>query len=158
MSPFSPVVEKDLLACGWYLGRRVDTEPYRQSAQTNNLPYHEAADAFLREFGGLAIWTKEYSEGAGNDTIWLDPAEIVAFTDKDDPKRSFLHDLQDDLGVTSRQLNKVLTFIGNHGEFALYMADDGTVCGAYYGLMFVGENGSAALERLMIRGGPLQAL
>lgn len=55
MSDWSPEVNEVLEASGWARGRQVDTGRWRSMFEAAGLAMHDAAEAFLREFGGLAV-------------------------------------------------------------------------------------------------------
>ncbi|MFJ8045450.1 SUKH-3 domain-containing protein [Kitasatospora sp. NPDC096147] len=50
-----PEVTEVLEASGWRPGRRVDTSRWRSAFEAVGLGMHDAADAFLGEFGGLTV-------------------------------------------------------------------------------------------------------
>ncbi|MGP3983924.1 SUKH-3 domain-containing protein [Streptomyces sp. KR80] len=51
----SPEVDEALRAAGWLPGRRIDTTAWRAELEQEGLRIHEAAEVFLREFGGLDV-------------------------------------------------------------------------------------------------------
>ncbi|MFG2813696.1 SUKH-3 domain-containing protein [Streptomyces sp. NPDC048410] len=55
MSAWTPEVVEVLEASGWVPGRRVDTDGWRAMFEPHGLAMHDAAAAFLREFGGLTV-------------------------------------------------------------------------------------------------------
>lgn len=54
-SGWSPEVLEVLEASGWTAGRRVGTADWRSMFEAVGIVMHEAAEAFLQEFGGLAV-------------------------------------------------------------------------------------------------------
>jgi hypothetical protein len=56
MARFSERTERDLRAAGWTPGRRVETAAWRRQLEaTGEVHMHDAAAAFLGEFGGLKV-------------------------------------------------------------------------------------------------------
>jgi hypothetical protein len=55
MSEWSPEVLEVLEASGWTVGRRVDTADWRSMFEAVGIVMHDAAEAFLQEFGGLTV-------------------------------------------------------------------------------------------------------
>lgn len=55
MSDWTPEVAQVLEAAGWKPGRRVDTGRWRSMFEPVGLAMHDAAETFLREFGGLTV-------------------------------------------------------------------------------------------------------
>ncbi|MFI8350972.1 SUKH-3 domain-containing protein [Streptomyces sp. NPDC085596] len=55
MNDWTPEVVRVLEASGWAPGRRVDTGCWRSMFEPVGLVMHGAAEAFLREFGGLTM-------------------------------------------------------------------------------------------------------
>jgi hypothetical protein len=55
-SRFSAQAERDLRSAGWAPGRSVDTSAWRRQLEASGkVRMHDAADRFLREFGGLKV-------------------------------------------------------------------------------------------------------
>lgn len=52
MSKWSPEVLDVLETSGWTAGRRVDTAGWRSMFEAVGIVMHDAAEAFLQEFGG----------------------------------------------------------------------------------------------------------
>ncbi|MER5344749.1 SUKH-3 domain-containing protein [Streptomyces mirabilis] len=52
MSEWSPQVLEVLEASGWAAGRQVDTAGWRSMFEAVGIVMHDAAEAFLQEFGG----------------------------------------------------------------------------------------------------------
>lgn len=50
-----PEVAEVLVTAGWAPGRRVDTGRWRSMFEPVGLAVHDAAETFLREFGGLTV-------------------------------------------------------------------------------------------------------
>ncbi|MFH8698934.1 SUKH-3 domain-containing protein [Streptomyces chartreusis] len=55
MSEWSPEVLDVLETSGWTAGRRVDTAGWRSMFEAVGIVMHDAAEAFLQEFGGLSV-------------------------------------------------------------------------------------------------------
>lgn len=55
MRSWSPEVAEVLAGSGWVPGRRVGTERWRAVFEAVGLDMHDAAAAFLEEFGGLTV-------------------------------------------------------------------------------------------------------
>ncbi|WP_414079820.1 SUKH-3 domain-containing protein [Streptomyces sp. CL7] len=55
MSGWSPQVLEVLEASGWTVGRRVDTADWRSTFGGAGIVMHDAAEAFVQEFGGLTV-------------------------------------------------------------------------------------------------------
>ncbi|MEU0602175.1 SUKH-3 domain-containing protein [Streptomyces sp. NPDC006393] len=55
MSEWSPDVLEVLEASGWTAGRRVDTAGWQSMFESVGIVMHDAAEAFLQEFGGLTV-------------------------------------------------------------------------------------------------------
>lgn len=56
MSQWSDETDRKLRAAGWYPGRRVPTEQWEETLREHGgFEMHEAARAFLAEFGGLEV-------------------------------------------------------------------------------------------------------
>ncbi|MCC9307941.1 SUKH-3 domain-containing protein [Kitasatospora sp. RB6PN24] len=55
MSSFPAEVDRVLRSAGWRPGRAVDCRGWREAFERRGLPMHDAADSFLREFGGLTV-------------------------------------------------------------------------------------------------------
>ncbi len=55
MNGWPPEVLEVLKAPGWTAGRRVDTADWRSMSEAVGIVMHEAAEAFLQEFGGLTV-------------------------------------------------------------------------------------------------------
>ncbi|TGN81517.1 hypothetical protein E5083_03100 [Streptomyces bauhiniae] len=55
MNDWTPEVAEVLETAGWQPGRRVDTGRWRSMFEPVGLAMHDAAETFLREFGGLTV-------------------------------------------------------------------------------------------------------
>lgn len=56
MFAFSNEVHHLMTEAGWFPGRSINTQLYRQQANWLQLPWLPSAEAFLREFGGLSFY------------------------------------------------------------------------------------------------------
>ncbi|MEV6394756.1 SUKH-3 domain-containing protein [Streptomyces sp. NPDC051907] len=57
MTGFTEETEVTLRAAGWWPGRRVAVEHWRETLEESGLVrMHDAAERFLAEFGGLNVW------------------------------------------------------------------------------------------------------
>ncbi|MFG2281794.1 SUKH-3 domain-containing protein [Streptomyces asoensis] len=73
MSSWSPKVEAVLKASGWVPGRRVDTSRWRSLFESVGLSMHDAAQAFLQEFGGLTVNVSGPGISCARTPFELDP-------------------------------------------------------------------------------------
>ncbi|MGQ5654778.1 SUKH-3 domain-containing protein [Streptomyces sp. EKR5.2] len=73
MSSWSPEVDEVLEASGWTPGRRVDTACWRSMFEAVGLAMHDAADAFLQEFGGLTVDVSGPGISCARTPFALDP-------------------------------------------------------------------------------------
>ncbi|MEU5334215.1 SUKH-3 domain-containing protein [Streptomyces asoensis] len=73
MSSWSPRVEAVLKASGWTPGRRVDTSRWRSLFESVGLSMHDAAQAFLQEFGGLTVNVSGPGISCARTPFELDP-------------------------------------------------------------------------------------
>ena len=73
MSSWSPEVDEVLEASGWTPGRRVDTACWRSMFEAVGLAMHDAADAFLQEFGGLTVNVSGPGISCARTPFALDP-------------------------------------------------------------------------------------
>lgn len=55
MFPFSIQTQKSLLNAGWYAGRKINIEQFRNTILTNNYELFPSVKEFLSEFGNLYI-------------------------------------------------------------------------------------------------------
>lgn len=74
MSSWSSKVRKVLQASGWTPGRKVDTGRWRVMFERTGLSMHDAAERFLREFGGLTVNISGPGVSCAREPFELDPA------------------------------------------------------------------------------------
>ncbi|WP_425579163.1 SUKH-3 domain-containing protein [Streptomyces lannensis] len=72
MSSWSPEVDEVLEASGWTPGRRVETACWRSMFEAVGC-MHDAADAFLQEFGGLTVNVSGPGISCARTPFALDP-------------------------------------------------------------------------------------
>ncbi|MGW1169637.1 SUKH-3 domain-containing protein [Streptomyces sp. NPDC001153] len=73
MSSWSPEVDEVLKASGWTPGRKVDTARWRSMFEAVALSMHDAAEAFLQEFGGLTVNVSGPGISCARTPFELDP-------------------------------------------------------------------------------------
>lgn len=78
----SPEAEKALRAAGWQPGRSIDTTSWRLQLEQVGLQMHDAAEAFLREFGGLDFEYGGPGISRAREPFHLDPALAVGDEDR----------------------------------------------------------------------------
>ncbi|MFJ3883193.1 SUKH-3 domain-containing protein [Streptomyces sp. NPDC090077] len=70
---WSPEVLEVLGASGWTAGRRVDTTGWRSMFEGAGIVMHDAAETFLREFGGLTVSIGGPGISRAREPFELDP-------------------------------------------------------------------------------------
>jgi SUKH-3 immunity protein len=78
---WSAEVEAYLRAAGWSPGRRVGIERWVKELRSEGYPVHEAALAFLSEFGGLEIDASGPGRTQARSHVKIDPT--LAFGERD---------------------------------------------------------------------------
>jgi hypothetical protein len=73
MSGWPPEAREVLEASGWRPGRKVDTGRWRSMFETVGLAMHDAAEAFLQEFGGLTVNVSGPGISCARTPFELDP-------------------------------------------------------------------------------------
>ncbi|MFE0641792.1 SUKH-3 domain-containing protein [Streptomyces sp. NPDC058877] len=73
MSNWSPEVNAVLEASGWTPGRKVGTDRWRSMFESVGLAMHDAAEAFLQEFGGLTVNVNGPGISCARTPFELDP-------------------------------------------------------------------------------------
>lgn len=108
--------QRVLLRAGWEPGRQVDTTRWRSMFDGTGLEMHEAAERFLREFGGLSVEGGAWGLTSAREPFVLDP-ELV----RDSEEGRFLD--------WSAELGRPLFPIGelDHGRFFLGIDDTGEI-------------------------------
>ncbi|MEV6742354.1 SUKH-3 domain-containing protein [Streptomyces sp. NPDC051104] len=81
MSSWSPEVDEVLEASGWAPGRKVDAGRWRSMFEAVGLAMHDAAEAFLQEFGGLTVNVSRPGITCARTPFELDPE--LAFGEDD---------------------------------------------------------------------------
>ncbi|MER6200996.1 SUKH-3 domain-containing protein [Streptomyces sp. NPDC001586] len=134
MSKFSSETDGALRGAGWFPGRQVDFEPWRNSMQ--GFPIHVAAEEFLREFGGIHVLVSGPGVTCMRTPFEIDPELAIGEEDR------FLE--------LSRRFGCSLFPVGmkDSGDFFLSIDEDGTVYALMNWLFSLGR-GNAALERLV---------
>lgn len=76
---FSPQVDQDLRAAGWYPGRTVEVDGWRRRLEASGeVRMHKAAEGFLAEFGGLNVEISGRGVSAAREPFELDPGLAVS--------------------------------------------------------------------------------
>ncbi|MET7701353.1 SUKH-3 domain-containing protein [Streptomyces sp. NPDC005485] len=73
VSGLAPETEETPRAAGWFPGRRSDTSGWRTRFEETGLAMHDAADDFLREFGGLQVGAHGSGITCAREAFHLDP-------------------------------------------------------------------------------------
>lgn len=76
VSLLEPETERTLRSVGWFPGRRVDTDLWRVSFARTGLTMHQAAQAFLAEFGGLQAGNQGGGITRAREAFDLDPMNL----------------------------------------------------------------------------------
>ncbi|MFE4581939.1 SUKH-3 domain-containing protein [Streptomyces chartreusis] len=107
MGEWSPEVLEVLEASGWTAGRRVDTAGWRSRYEAVGLVMHDAAERFLREFGGLTVSIGGPGINRAREPFQLDPELAWGEDDRSS-------ELSDSLGRCLFPLGEL-----DHGRFFL---------------------------------------
>ncbi|MFG3092315.1 SUKH-3 domain-containing protein [Streptomyces antibioticus] len=102
------VIEETLRAGGWSPGRRVPTDGWRERLEETGLVrMHEAARAFLAEFGGLDVWLSGPGITCAKTSFHFDPDKLIGEEDR--------------FAAWSAEIGRALFPIGelDHGRFFL---------------------------------------
>lgn len=135
---FDEVTAGTLARAGWFPSRSVDVDRWARLLRDEGIELHAAADAFLREFGGLVVDESGPGISRAREPFTLDPATCVGEGDR------FL-EWSEDLGrriVPVGELDRGRFFLGLDETSELYLVETFV---ATFGQMPV------ALERL-VRG------
>ncbi|GAB2944401.1 hypothetical protein GCM10027048_06490 [Hymenobacter coalescens] len=142
MSRFSDEVWHILREAGWQEGRSVNTSPYALANASAGYPWSGAADAFLREFGGLQLRFFRHDGSISNLQFQVAPA--VAHRQTSNAQQEF----------ATRLALPSLTVIGLAYDEDLVLLMDGR--GRVYGggcdecLYLVGSDGPAAITAVCL--------
>lgn len=79
---FDEVTAAVLRGAGWFAGRRVDTSPWVGLLRAEGIEVHDAADAFLRELGGLAVDARGPGITRARESFAIDPRLCVGEGDR----------------------------------------------------------------------------
>jgi hypothetical protein len=80
---FSEQTERDLRLAGWYPGRRVDTSVWRSRLEASGeVRMHNAAEAFLAEFGGLEVKIAGSGISAAREPFEFNPWDLCGEEDR----------------------------------------------------------------------------
>lgn len=71
-----------LARAGWFPGRSVDVDRWTELLRDEGIEMHGAADAFLREFGGLVVDRSGQGLSRAIEPFTLDPATCVGEGDR----------------------------------------------------------------------------
>ncbi|MFJ5050523.1 SUKH-3 domain-containing protein [Streptomyces sp. NPDC088719] len=82
MIDWSPEVRKVLKASGWRPGRRKDVGRWRLMFERSGLAMHDAAESFLREFGGLTVRISGPGITCAREPFELDPRLALGEEDR----------------------------------------------------------------------------
>lgn len=79
---FDDVTAATLVRAGWFPGRSVDVDRWTELLRGEGIEVHAAADAFLREFGGLVVDQSGPGLSRAREPFVLDPAACVGEGDR----------------------------------------------------------------------------
>ncbi|MFC1430618.1 SUKH-3 domain-containing protein [Streptacidiphilus sp. N1-3] len=82
MTDFSAEVHEELTAAGWAPGRTTDAEPWFEEYESRGLVAHQAARAFLGEFGGLRFSLSGPGVSRARESFELDPMLCIGEEDR----------------------------------------------------------------------------
>ncbi|MET7356681.1 SUKH-3 domain-containing protein [Streptomyces mirabilis] len=112
MSEWSPQVLEVLEASGWAAGRQVDTVGWRSMFEAVGIVMHDAAEAFLQEFGGLTVSIGGPGINRAREPFDLDPELVWGEDDR-------FSEWSDSLGRRLFPLGEL-----GHGRFFLGIDED----------------------------------
>ncbi|UOG74873.1 SUKH-3 domain-containing protein [Hymenobacter tibetensis] len=141
MFAFFSEVHHLLTEAGWFPGRTVDTKLYRQQASRLGLPWLPAAEAFLREFGGLSCYFTRHDHSTSR--VFFDVEKGAAF-----PDLAYL--LQE---YSVRVPHGVLSVVGlaYTDPLCLLMDQDGALYGAFHGGFYrIASAGVLGIEAILL--------
>ena len=137
-SRFSKIVSETLRAAGWFPGRRVPTDNWRQRLEADSFRSSEVAVDALAEFGGLQIRQRGAGITMARESIDLDPCLALGERDR------FLQFE----GLIGRGLFPLGE--GGGGHFFIAMSDEGAVFGVADGIVQLGATIEEALTNLIL--------
>jgi hypothetical protein len=138
MSPrFSPESEKTLRQAGWYPGRTVDTAVWLAPLEESGFVFHEAAERFLAEFGGLSVEQSGPGRSRAKEPFEFDPLLTSGEDDR--------------FGEWGETIGRVIAPLGelDHGRFFLGIDERGEIYLVADWLARFGS-GDAGLECLIL--------
>ncbi|MBO0360312.1 SUKH-3 domain-containing protein [Hymenobacter sp. BT186] len=130
-----------LTDAGWYQGRVVDTQHYRQHALQLELPWLPAAEAFLQEFGGLYCFFVRQDHSISR--VFFDATRAAAFPDLPQLLREY----------SPRVPQQTLCVVGQAytDPLCLLMDAEGTLYGAFAGGFYrIAASGRAGVEAVIL--------
>lgn len=131
-----------LTDAGWYRGRVVDTQQYRQEALRLGLPWLPTAEAFLQEFGGLHCFFVRHDHSIGQ--AFFDVVRAAAtFPDLPQLLREY----------SLRVPQQTLCVVGQAYTDPLCLLTDaeGTLYGAFAGGFYrIAATGTAGVEAVIL--------
>lgn len=141
MFVFCDEVHHLLTDAGWYRGRAVDTQLYREQALRLGLPWLPAAEAFLQEFGGLYCFFVRHDLSISR--VFFDANRAAAFPDLWQLLREY----------SPRVPQQTLCVVGQAytDPLCLLMDAEGTLYGAFAGGFYrIAGSGSAGIEAVIL--------
>ena len=141
MFAFIDEVHHVLTEAGWFPGRTVDTQPYQEQAAALRLPWHPAADAFLREFGGLSCYFTRRDHSTTH--VFFDVSKAAAFPDLS----RLLHE------YSPRVPHHTLCVVGQAytDPLCLLLDNEGTLYGAFAGGFYrIASAGGLGIEAIIL--------
>jgi hypothetical protein len=82
MTNLSEQAEHVYRVAGWYPGRQVDTDLWRDTLENSGLRMHDAAKRFLSEFGGLIVDIKGPGISRALEPFEFDPMAALGEDDR----------------------------------------------------------------------------
>lgn len=141
MFAFSNEVHHIMTEAGWFPGRCVDTQLYRQQASRLKLPWLPAADKFLREFGGLSCYFTRHDHSTSR--AFFEVERGAAFPDLP----HLLHE------YSPRVQHQTLSVVGlaYSDPLCLLMDQGGALYGAFAGGFYhIAQEGAAGIEAIVL--------
>lgn len=115
MRRFSEEAESILIAGGWAPGRTVDVSTWRDQFKARGLSMHDAAEKFLREFGGLDVRISGSGLTSAKEPFQFDPELALGE--------------EDSFALWSRRIGHSLFPLGelDRGRFFLGIDEEGEI-------------------------------